>query len=304
MNNNDRNDSFSKENTLLIFGIIILMCCLGLCGSAGDKMNGFITGAVAVNLFCAAASLILNLLKRPLALRRAALKALGKQGIRKVRHDEAAKYAYKGIVKLFQGKYPDADDMLQKALSLSNMRQNQMFCVEWLIKLYEATENDARLMWCFRKAAEFAPDDPEVQSRLGHAYFAEGRLDNAEYCFNQALEYDPNHGYSYYSLSKIYMVRGQDDRARETLEKLSKIQGNHPLVFAELAIWHAMHNDEQESKEYYNKALLCGYREPEELSKRLTAIKMFNNADNASGEDLPRNYYRRIIKEDTNAGNV
>lgn len=304
MNNNDRNDSFSKENTLLIFGIIVLMACLGLCGSAGEKMNGFIAGAVAINLFCAAASLILNLLKRPLALRRAALKALGKQGIRKVRHDEAAKYAYKGIVKLFQGKYPEADDMLQKALSLSNMRQNQMFCVEWLIKLYEATENDARLMWCFRKAAEFAPDDPEVQSRLGHAYFAEGRLDNAEYCFNQALEYDPNHGYSYYSLSKIYMVRGQDDRARETLEKLSKIQGNHPLVYAELAIWHAMHNNEQESREYYNKALLCGYREPEELSKRLTAIKMFNNADNASGEDLPRNYYRRIIKEDTNAGNV
>lgn len=304
MNNNDRNDSFSKENTLLIFGIIVLMASLGLCGSAGDKMNGFIVGAVVINLFCAAVSLILNLLKRPLALRRAALKALGKQGIRKVRHDEAAKYAYKGIVKLFQGKYPEADDMLQKALSLSNMRQNQMFCVEWLIKLYEATENDARLMWCFRKAAEFAPDDPEVQSRLGHAYFAEGRLDNAEYCFNQALEYDPNHGYSYYSLSKIYMVRGQDDKAREILEKLSKIQGNHPLVFAELAIWHAMHNDEQESREYYNKALLCGYREPEELSKRLTAIKMFNNADNASGEDLPRNYYRHIIKEDTNAGNV
>lgn len=245
-----------------------------------------------------------GIISEKLKLRRAALKALGKQGIRKIHNDEAAKYAYKGIVKLFQGKYPDADDLLQRALSLSAVRQNQMFCVEWLIKLYEATENEPRMLWCFRKAAEFAPDDPEVQSRLGHAYFVDGKLSNAEYCFEQALRYDPNQGYSYYSLAKIYMVRGEDDRALDTLNKLLKIQENHPLVYAELATIYAMHGDEEKCHEFYEKALLCGYKDPEELSRRMTALHRFNNAEDATGEDLPHTYYRRIEKEDTDAGNV
>ena len=255
--------------------------------------------AVAVSVIC-----LFRMINQRLALRRAALKALGKHGIRKIRSDEAAKYAYKGIVKLFQGKYPDADDLLQRALSISSVRQNQMFCVEWLIKMYEATENEPRMLWCFRKAAEFAPDDPEVQSRLGHAYFADGKLSNAEYCFEQALKYDPNQGYSYYSLAKIYMVRGEEERALETLNKLTKIQENHPLVYAELATFYAMRDDEEKCRENYEKAILCGYKEPEMLSARMTAIHSFNHAENATGEDLPHEYYRRIEKEDTDAGNV
>ena len=166
------------------------------------------------------------------------------------------------------------------------------------------------MLWGFRKAAEFAPDDPEVQSRLGHAYYADGKLTSAEYCFKQALEYDPNHGYSYYSLAKIHMVRGEDDKALEILQKLISIQENHPLVLAELATWYAMHDDEEKCKEYYEKALLCGYKDPEELSRRMTALHQFNHAEAASGDDLPWEYYKRITleeeteKEDTDAGNV
>lgn len=278
--------------------------------SVGDESDRYCCiMALGLALAVALSAFVVNMfliIRNKVELRRAALKALGKQGIRKIRNDEAAKYAYKGIVKLFQGKYPDADDLLQRALSLSSVRQNQMFCIEWLIKLYEATENDPRLLWCFRKAAEFAPDDPEVQSRLGHAYYVEGKLSSAEYCFQQALEYDPNHGYSYFSLAKIYMVRCQDEKALETLQKLVTIQENHPLVYAELATWYAMHDDEEKCREYYEKALLCGYKDPEELSRRMTALHTFNHAENATGEDLPREYYKRctLEEEDTDAGNV
>lgn len=276
-------------------------------GDESDRSGCIIGIGCALTVALATAVIFLfRMINERIALRRAALKALGKHGIRKIRSDEAAKYAYKGIVKLFQGKYPDADDLLQRALSLSSVRQNQMFCIEWLIKLYEATENDPRLLWCFRKAAEFAPDDPEVQSRLGHAYYVEGKLSSAEYCFQQALEYDPNHGYSYFSLAKIYMVRCQDEKALETLQKLVTIQENHPLVYAELATWYAMHDDEEKCREYYEKALLCGYKDPEELSRRMTALHTFNHAPDATGEDLPREYYKRckLEEEDTDAGNV
>ncbi len=134
----------------------------------------------------------------------------------------------------------------------------------------------------------------------------EGKLSSAEYCFQQALEYDPNHGYSYFSLAKIYMVHCEDDKALETLQKLVTIQENHPLVYAELATWYAIHDDEEKCRECYEKALLCGYKDPEELSRRMTALHTFNHAENATGEDLPREYYKRctLEEEDTDAGNV
>lgn len=266
----------TKYNLLCVSGII--MC-----------------GIVVVSVLLA---MLFSFVKEKAAMRRAALRALGKHGLKVMVNDESARVAYKGIVKLFQGIYPIAEELLLKSLSMAGVRQNQLFCVEWLVKLYEETENEARLLWAFRKAAEVAPDNPEVQSRLGHAYYADGKLENAEYCFEQALKYDPNHGYSYYSLSLIYMLRGEDDRALETLKKLETIQAGHPLVQAELATWYAMHDDEKSAEEHYDKAILCGYKEPEQLSKRMTALRMFNHAEEADGEDLPANYYRRIEKEE------
>lgn len=225
--------------------------------------------------------------------KKAAIRALGKDGIRIMSHDKTARLAYKGIYKLICGKYPEAESLLQEALAHSDVRQNQMFCVEWLIKLYEAMENEAKMRWCFRKAVEYSPDNPEAQSRLGHAYFAEGSLDKAQYCFEQALRYDPNNGYAYYSLAKIYLVRGEDDKAFETLEKLIKLNENHPLAHAEFATYYAMHGNREKAEEECRKAQLCGVKEPEELNRRINAILSFNETEYGD-EDLPPLYYRRI----------
>lgn len=227
------------------------------------------------------------------AKRKTALRALGKDGIKLVRKDDVAKLAYKGIYALIDGRLAEAEEILQLALSRSDIRQNQMFCIEWLIRLYEAMENDSKLMWCYRKAVEYAPDNAEAQSRLGHAYFTEGKLDQAIYCFEQALRYDPNHGYSYFSIAKVQMLRGEDDAAFETLQKLVKINENHPLCHAVFADWYAMHGDAQKAEEECRKAQLCGIHDPDELNKRINAMLSFHKTD-YDGKDLPEMFYRRI----------
>ena len=229
--------------------------------------------------------------------RNAAIRALGKDGIRLVHRDKVAKLAYKGIYSLLVGKLPQAEEYLQQSLSRTDVRQNQMFCVEWLIRLYEAMENNSKLMWCYRKAAEYAPDNPETQSRLGHAYFSEGKLEQATYCFEQALRYDPNHGYSYFSLAKIQMVRGEDKKAFDTLQQLVRINENHPLCHAELADWYAMQGDAQKAEEECRKAQLCGIHDPDELNKRINAMLSFHKTD-YDEKNLPEMFYRRIeLKE-------
>ena len=231
--------------------------------------------------------------------RKAAVRALGKDGIKLVRHDEVAKMAYKGILSLIDGKLAQAEEYLQQALSHADVRQNQMFCIEWLIRLYEAMGNDSKLMWCYRKAVEYAPDDPETQSRLGHAYSTEGKLDQATYCFEQAIRYDPNHGYSYFSLAKIQMIRGEDEKAFETLQQLLKINENHPLCHSELADWYAMHGDAEKAEEECKKAQLCGIQNPDELNKRINAMLSFHKTD-YDGNDFPEMFYRKIEPKNEN----
>ena len=238
------------------------------------------------------------------ALRRAAMKALGMHGGTAMRKDPTARMVYKGIVKLMQDDYHAAEEHLMKAYHMSDVRNNQLFCIEWLVRLYEALENTpsatidspGKLMWCFRRSAELAPDSPEAQSRLGHAYYVDGKLDKAQYCFEQAVKYDPNHGYSHYSIAKIHACRGEDEKAVEILENLARIQENHPLVYSELATIYAMHRSEEKCREYYEKAIMCGYADPDRLSRSITAIFKFNKSDKADGSDLPEEYYRHIRK--------
>lgn len=264
-------------------------------------ISGLFLFASLVSLFTV---IISNIIMPHIAKKKTAVRALGKEGIKLVRHDEVAKLAYKGIYNLLDGKLPQAEEYLQQALSKTDVRQNQMFCIEWLIRLYEAMGNESKMLWCYRKAAEYAPDDAEAQSRLGHAYFSAGKLDRAMYCFEQALRYDPNNGYSYFSIAKIQMIRGEDEKAYETLQTLMKINENHPLCHAELADYYAMQGDADKAAEECKKAQLCGIKEPEELNRRINAMLSFHKTD-YDEKNLPEMFYRKIEpKTDDNTNNT
>lgn len=280
----------------LVFGMFVWLA-LGI-----DSEN--LRPHIIVAVLLALASVIylsiflINLFLVPfISRRKAALRALGREGIRIVHKDKVANLAYKGIYSLLNGDFPKAEDYLQQSLAQSDIRQNQCFCVEWLIHLYETTENESKLTWCYRKAVELAPENPEVQSRLGHAYFNRGSLEKAEYCFEQALRYDANNGYSYFSLSKIYLIRGEDDKAFETLQKLEKVNSQHPLCHAAFADYYAMRGDRLKAEEECKKAVLCGIQNPDELNKRINAMLSFRETE-FSEDDLPGLYYRRIEKRD------
>lgn len=253
---------------------------------------------LAVVLGVIGAVVAYNIISDKIRIRHKALLLMGKDGFKAVLHDKVARIAYKGICAYVKGDLPLAEEHLTKALDLSDIRQNQIFCIEWLIHVHEAYNDTGRLIWCFRKAADFSPDNPDVQSRLGHAYIVEGQLDKAMYCFEQALHYDPNHSFSTYNIAKILMLRGEDQKALQMLEELIERQENHPLVLAELATICAIMGDEAKCHEYYKKAIMCGYDEPRRLSDRMTAIKYFNNSNTADGSDLPSEYYRHIVKEE------
>ena len=255
-------------------------------------------GMLAVVLGISGIAVVQNTLGRYLVNRFQALKYMGKDGFRAVMKDKVARLAYKGIYAYVKCDLPKAEEYLTKAHDLSDIRQNQVFCMEWLIRINEGYNDRSRLMWCYRKAAEYSPDSPEALSRLGHAYLAVGQLEKAKYYFEQAAHYDPSHCFSIFSLAKIHMLRGEDEEAIATLKSLLNMNANHPLVYAELSTFYAMMGDEENSRECYHKSILGGYEQVRRLSDRLTAIREFNQSERAELSDLPSEYYRRIIKEE------
>lgn len=229
-------------------------------------------------------------LMQPYFTRRAAARrALGKHSIGKIMRDKTAHMAYKGIFALFSDNTAKAEEYLNAALNRADMRENQLFCVQWLLHVYEAREDDEKQLWCMRRAVELVPENPEVQAQLGRAYFVRGQLDKACYCFEQAIRYDPNNGYCYYSIARIHMLREEYDEAQRVLETLLKINENHPLVYAEFAELRAILGDRQGAEEYYQKALLCGYKEAKELNERITQTLCFGaEPSSAEGENTEK----------------
>lgn len=278
----------------------VMLCVLMMWLTSDDlSMALGVSAAIGFMAVCTAAVIAVQCTLVPyIKIRKAALSALGRHGISAVMRDKTARTCYKGIIALMKGDVVKAERLLDEALSHAEVRQNQLFCVEWLEHIYEETRDRAKLLWCYRKAVELAPDNPDAQCVLGQEYFSEGSLDKSMYCFEQAMKYDPNNGFPYYSMAKIHMIRGEDDKAQELLDRLVSINESHPLVYEELAIFSAMHGDSEKSEEYYQKAILCGYRDPEELNTRITAILKYGQAENVTGEDLPAEFYRRVTRED------
>ena len=267
--------------------------------STGDIFLPLICGLIitGVTAVCMGILLLREYFFPYMRNRRAAIKALGKDGFTVAIKDPVAKMACKGIARLFDEDYPKAEEYLEKALSMSDVRHNQYFCVEWLVRLYERSNNEVRYVWAIRKAAELAPDSCEAQSRLGHYYVSNGKLDKAEYCFEQAMHFNPNEGYPCYSMAKIAMLRGNTELAKEYLDRVIKINESHPLAYAEYAIISAMNEEYEKSHEYYQKALCLGYDKFEKLQRQLDAIKRYNNGECFNGEDLPEDYYIRREKD-------
>ncbi len=301
------------ENKKARGAVIAAVICLVLCFAAvvatcfmleNERHIVIISGGIVLGFIAlACVSIILgNTFVFSLRCRRRAIKAMGMGSVSMVMKDKIARMAFDGIYWFIRGDFRKAEELLIKAHSLADNRNNQLFCLEWLGNLYEQIGDNAKLVWCHRKAVEYAPDNPNYQSRLGYDYFEDGKLDNAMHCFEKAVEYDPNNGFAHYNIACIHITRGEDETALQKLNELVKIQENHPLVFAELATLHAMRGEKALCEEAYQKAILCGYNEPEKLNARITALFKFNNAELVSGDDLPKQYYRyKVDKRDDRA---
>ncbi len=67
----------------------------------------------------------------------------------------------------------------------------------------------------FKKAAELAPNDPDIRQRFATACMNLQKLDEAQVEYERVVQLDPHLPYPYQQLAKIYRRKGQSERAAQ-----------------------------------------------------------------------------------------
>ena len=67
-------------------------------------------------------------------------------------------------------------------------------------------------------------DDAKVADLLGHSYYLEGALDDAEQCWRLAIRSDPNHFGTWFRIGKLEIQRGRLTEAIEPLRRAIALQ--------------------------------------------------------------------------------
>ena len=79
-----------------------------------------------------------------------------------------------------------------------------------------------------KKAAEIAPNDPQVLDALGWMYAQAGLLNTAEQTLNKAIKIAPDSASAHLHLAETYLREGQASFAQSELNRVVQLNGNGP----------------------------------------------------------------------------
>src|SRR5262249_175576 len=98
--------------------------------------------------------------------------------------------------------------------------------------------NDARR---HLSEAPATTSDPQLLNRLGHAYFLQGGLDDAERCFRRAVDLDPGGWAAHANLAKLAIQRHNHEEAlRQLNEARALAPDEHGILYSLAAVFQQL----------------------------------------------------------------
>jgi tetratricopeptide (TPR) repeat protein len=86
------------------------------------------------------------------------------------------------------------------------------------------------------RAHEANPDSVRIALRLGDAYFAAGRHDDAAAAYEEALAISPGHPSATVRMAMVWHVRGDDERAVRAIERVIAAVPGYQEAYYDLAL--------------------------------------------------------------------
>lgn len=133
-------------------------------------------------------------------------------------------YYERGTIAIEDRDWNNAIDDLQKA---SDIDPNDKDVWTNLGRAYYWLDDYANAVSCYQKAANLDPKDKTIYNNLGNAYYWIGEYEKAVGSFQKASELNPNCEKTYYYLARVYFKLENLDAAELAVEKALHIAPNY-----------------------------------------------------------------------------
>jgi len=209
---------------------------------------------------------------RELLMQRAAL--LGQEGHRDEAVAQLSKMLtgspddqgiYLAIAQIYsQAKlYPKAEEVIQKAIALSNSLDNQEYARFMLGSIYERQKKYDLAEEQFRKVLAVDPLNDAAANYLGYMLADRGvRLEESIKYIKDALKIEPSNGAYLDSLGWAYHKMNRNDMAQGPLEKAVKLIPNDPTIREHLGYVYLGLGEKAKALQEWERALKFSHKGP------------------------------------------
>jgi len=209
---------------------------------------------------------------RELLMQRAAL--LGQEGHRDEAVAQLSKMLtgspddqgiYLAIAQIYsQAKlYPKAEEVIQKAIALSNSLDNQEYARFMLGSVYERQKKYDLAEEQFRKVLAVDPLNDAAANYLGYMLADRGvRLEESIKYIKDALKIEPSNGAYLDSLGWAYHKMNRNDMAQGPLEKAVKLIPNDPTIREHLGYVYLGLGEKAKALQEWERALKFSHKGP------------------------------------------
>ena len=152
-----------------------------------------------------------------------------------------------GLLLIQTGNYADAEENLNKAVSLDQSwsAYNGLGIIANLLGDPEKAEN------LFRKADSLSPNSPELLNNIGFSLYSAKKLDQAEAYYLQALAIDPNFKKAAYNYALLQARLKNYDKAYFSFSK----QSTTAEAYNNTGYIAMINGDYKEAKNYFEEAI-------------------------------------------------
>ena len=165
---------------------------------------------------------------------------------------DAEEYLQQGRTCRLQGRFPEAETALRKALECEPQNGGVRF---ELGALYQDQNRFIEAAAEFERAIVIDPNMVGAHGQLGRMYRRQGRLFEAEAAWRKALECDPQNGGVRFELGALYVEQGEFRQAAEELERVIALDQNHCGAHLQLARIYRRQGRAPEAEAFFQKVV-------------------------------------------------
>lgn len=198
-------------------------------------------------------------------------------------------HARRGVGAAKSGNYAAAVPELELAIEQGVSQHDLAELYTILGRSYQELRQFDKSIAAHKKSIEIAPNYHKAWNNLGITHFEHGNLAQAEQCHQRAVRLAPDYAFAHASLGAVCIHRNNPRQAIQHLQKAIHLNPQIAVAHSNLALAYAMLDHFAEAEAALKQAIVLGYKDWQNLQKRIQNLKAVAGTGQTTGSQLVQN---------------